>query len=174
MRIIACLWAFVLCGAIGLSGWRWHDSAQHERDARTRLASTTAQIERLRMLRDSGDRVSIAPRPEGDVVTRVSAALASAGLPISRLQSVDPQPDTAVRGEQNRLREQVQRITFDPIGLSEFGGWLEAWRDQSGPWTIAGVDISRRPRAQDADADAYRLSLTLSAVYIPDGVGEEE
>lgn len=164
---IAC--TLVACAlALSLSVRALSTAAARADNAEVRLIRVSHDGQRILALRAQSQTVAAGQQPRQDIYQRVNQALAAAGLTQARVQSANPAGDQALDAGQGggaARRVQSARIVIEPLTLDELGSLLNRWRQDQAVWTITGIDCTHAARAS---TDAYRITLTVSAVYIPD------
>ena len=144
-------------------------SAKHARitTAET-LVLRRAQVEELASLRCA---TAALPRSSGDLTSRMTAVLASCGLPSSTLGSVLPEPPVELPGPSGVARtRQVVRVSLEKLTLSTLGRVLDTWRAAEPAWAITAIDLAAvqaaKPLAPGEDRQLrLRATLTLDAVF---------
>lgn len=167
MWTIAC--TLVACAlALSLSVRALSTAAARADDAEFRMIRVSDDGQRVLALRGQSQTIAAGEQPQQDIYQRVNQALAAAGLTQARVQSVNPAGDQALdagQGGSAARRVQSARIVIDPLTLDELGSLLDRWRRDQPVWTVTGIDCTHTARAS---TEAYRITLTVSAVYIPD------
>ncbi len=135
-------------------------------DASVRLAATTRDAEELVRLRAGSQAVSLGPRPSEDAFAEIRRVLTVAGVPSSRLRSVQPAGERALRSGSLEVqhREQSVRLTLEPVSLAEVGAFLTNWREASPQWAPSTIELASRSRSNEAEG-RYTATITLSALY---------
>ncbi len=144
-------------------------SAKHARitTAET-LVLRRAQFEELASLRRA---TATLPRSSGDLTSRMTAVLASCGLPSSTLGSVLPEPPVELPGPSGVARtRQVVRVSLEKLTLPTLGRVLDTWRAAEPAWAITAIDLAAvqaaKPLAPGEDRQLrLRATLTLDAVF---------
>lgn len=137
-------------------------------DAKSRLVRVRDDGQRILVLRAQSQTVAAGEQPQQDIYQRVNQTLAATGLTHARVQSVNPAGDQALDTGRDGVparRVQSARIVIEPLTLDELGSLLDRWRHDQPVWTVTGIDCTHATRAS---TEAYRITLTVSAVYIPD------
>ncbi len=134
--------------------------------ASQRLAATTGDAQELVRLRVGTQAVSLGPRPSDDTIAEVRRVLTVAGVPSARLRSVQPTGERALRSGSQEVqhREQLVRVTLEPVSLAEVGAFLTNWREASPQWAPSSIELASRSRGNEAEG-RYTATITLSALY---------
>ncbi len=149
-------------GSVLLSAGRLSRARAHDRSAISSLEGVAHDAGRVLALRASRQTVAEQKRPEQDVIARVNAVLAEAGLGERHFGGLRPESDSAVPG--SARRRQTLRITLRQLGLSELGAFLERWAVSQELWTPTRVELSRAQT--QADPGRYDVSMLIAATYI--------
>ncbi|MBL8762587.1 MAG: hypothetical protein JNL50_14930 [Phycisphaerae bacterium] len=144
-------------------------AARRERaSASETLVLRRAQADELVLLRRA---TATLPRSSGDLASRMTAVLASCGLPSQSLGSVLPEPPVELpsAGGVHRTR-QVARVSLEKLTLPTLGRILDIWRSAEPAWAITAIDLSAAPvtKALAPSEDRQlrlRATLTLEAVF---------
>ncbi|MEL6396624.1 MAG: hypothetical protein AAFQ71_11575 [Planctomycetota bacterium] len=106
----------------------------------------------LRALADTTPTESAARR---DTLRALREALSAAGLPVSKLRSVDTVSESA--GDDaptGRLRAELTGLA-----MIDLGTLLDRWRASSPSWTVVGIDL--RAGGNRGAGGSYDVTLTL-------------
>lgn len=151
-------------------------SAKHERiTAAEILVLRRAQVEELASLRRA---TATLPRSSGDLTSRMTAVLASCGLPSSTLGSVLPEPSIELPSPSGVARtRQVARVSLEKLTLPSLGRVLDTWRAAEPAWAITAIDLAavqaaKAPTPGEDRQLRLRATLTLEAVFSEAGEGE--
>lgn len=144
-------------------------AARRERGAASEtLVLRRAQADELTSLRRA---TAALPRSSGGLVSRMTAVLASCGLPSQTLVSVLPETPVELPSPSGLTRtRQVARVSLDKLTLPALGRVLDTWRSAEPAWVITAIDLSAVPVAK-APAPGedrqlrLRATLTLEAVF---------
>ncbi len=144
-------------------------AARRERIAAAEsLALRQAQAVELASLRRA---TATLPRSSGDLTSRMTAVLASCGLPSSTLGSVLPEPSIELPSPSGVARtRQVARVSLEKLTLPSLGRVLDTWRAAEPAWAITAIDLAAvqaaKPLAPGEDRQLrLRATLTLEAVF---------
>lgn len=144
-------------------------AARRERSAAAEsLLLRRAQADELASLRRA---TATLPRSSGDLTSRMTAVLASCGLPSQTLGSVLPEPPIELPRASGLTRtRQIARVSLERLTLPSLGRVLDTWRSAEPAWVITAIDLSAVPVAK-APAPGedrqlrLRATLTLEAVF---------
>ncbi len=150
-------------------------AAKHERiTAAETLVLRRAQVEELASLRRA---TATLPRSSGDLTSRMTAVLASCGLPSSTLGSVLPEPPVELPSPSGVARtRQVARVSLEKLTLPALGRVLDTWRAAEPAWAISAIDLAavqaaKAPAPGEDRQLRLRATLTLEAVFSDTGEG---
>jgi hypothetical protein len=143
--------------------------------AAERVSQDVATLERLRASRQT---VGAGTKPQADAIALVNAALADAGLPATRLQSLGQDlggtASQSLTGSPNGgLMRQSVRLNLAELSLPEFGRFLRSWRSTQAVWSVDQIGL-QHIRAERIDLPTqWTASLRMSASYwaVPDQPG---
>ncbi|MEN0021609.1 MAG: hypothetical protein AAF747_12100 [Planctomycetota bacterium] len=158
---------FVLLGllllAIAVRGARLATLHQNNNAQRAGFAQTAALVGEIHELREADERVSLAARPQADVLSRVQAAMQQAGLAVSTLRELAQSSDVGATGtaSDSNYRTQSYRFVIQPVRPSELGRFVAAW-DRQSLWHITEVELSH---LRD-HGNAFSAQLVISAAYV--------
>lgn len=137
-------------------------SAARVHAAKALVATTEVQLTDLARLRAASPTFEAAERPAQDLIARVHATLASAGLPGNLLQEVTPQGDVAA-APQSDLRRQSVLVRLRPSSPLDIGRFLVAWEREQPAWIPTAAEWTHR--AAGDTTNLYELALTVTATY---------
>ncbi|MCP3903514.1 MAG: hypothetical protein GY715_07740 [Planctomycetes bacterium] len=136
--------------------------------ARSSLRQTHARVEQVRRLRSTVQRVDDARRPKQDLIARVNAALASAGLPERHFGALNLGADATLPGRVGSgdlvYKRQSVRISLKQLALPEIGRFLAEWTRSQPLWTPQRIDLAR-PAGRNT-RDRYDVTLVVEATYV--------
>jgi hypothetical protein len=101
-----------------------------------------AQTRELAQLRAKAPAWTTRGRPPTGLTPRISAALASCGLPASSVASVSPESESPLGETDLHARRTRAVITLTGVTLPQLGSFLGAWRTREPAWTVSSVDLS--------------------------------
>jgi hypothetical protein len=101
-----------------------------------------AQTRELTQLRAKAPAWTRRGRPPTGLTPRISAALASCGLPASSVASVSPESESALGETDLHARRTRAVVTLTGVTLPQLGSFLGAWRTREPAWTVSSVDLS--------------------------------
>jgi hypothetical protein len=165
----------LLLAAIVWSAWRF--SSAHDQYAQALNASqaTLEQLHRIAALRQALHGVALARQPDADLVDRVQAALARAGLPIAACTGVEPRADRDADASGGMHLQTVQ-ISLQRLTPGELGSWLAAWQQIAPAWQVADLQLSHAQAAfagtaiagtgGDLDSNAFDAMVAVEAAYV--------
>lgn len=143
-------------------------AARRERaSASETLVFRRAQAEELASLRRA---TATLPRSSGDLASRMTAVVASCGLPSSTLGSVLPEQPIEFPSPGVHRTRQVARVSLEKLTLPVLGRVLDTWRSAEPAWAITAIDLWAAPviKALAPGEDRQlrlRATLTLEAVF---------
>lgn len=140
----ALLWIICITLSLGLlvvSGTRAARERAAVLSAKRDLTTVSSQVAELSRLRSTGGRFSL--RSDGALASRVSAALARAGLSGQVLQSLSPEAQSPItRRAGSLLIRQRATLTLHNLSLPQAGMFLDAWCSVEPEWIISHIDLS--------------------------------
>jgi hypothetical protein len=146
MRTIAWMWtaaAAIAVPSLWITSTMAIRAAARKDAELDNLRTVTDQAGQVRLLRATTPAL-LAVRPSTEGLTpRLSAAMASCGIPAGSLSSLSPQAETAVAGAAGvRLVRRHTALTLSPITLPQVGAFLATWRDREPAWTVTAVELT--------------------------------
>ncbi len=149
-------------GTVFVSAGQLATARGHCRAAESSLEHVARDAGRVLELRESRQTVAEQKRPEQDVIARVNAVLAEAGLGERHFGGLRPESDSALPG--SACRRQTLRIALRQLGLPELGAFLERWAASQELWTPVRVELSHvRTEAREG---RYDVVLLVAATYL--------
>ena len=131
------------------------------------LERVRSQAHRVLELRTARQRAAQQKRPEQDLIARVNASLAAAGIDQSHFAGVRPRSDVALTGHESgpiEYRRQSVQLSLRRLRMASLGAFLTEWASSQPLWTPTQIDLTHA-RGEDARYDARIL---VSATYIAD------
>lgn len=165
----AALLAIVFCGHRLSTA---HDRLERASLALIALESDAAELARLR---SRTERIAWRKRPEQDVLARVNATLAEAGLSPSHLSDLREESDSTIGAPSREgaatpnWRRQSIRLTLADTTTAELGAFLQRWLETQPLWTPSRIELakSQSPANTTGGAhDRFVITLTLTATYV--------
>lgn len=155
------------CGlTLAIQAKRLSSAEAETASARGRLLETHQNIDRLESLRRQDERVSLGQKPPQDVITRLRATMATAGVDAGRLIGVQADASASARttlgGRADRFHTQSVRATLEGVTPIEVGRVLVAWRQSQKLWTTTSLTMTHR----GGNDNRYRAELGFSAIYL--------
>ncbi len=160
--------ALASVAALFLSASGYLAARRDRASASETLVLRRAQAEELASLRRA---TAALPRSSSDLTSRMTAVLASCGLPSSTLGSVLPEPPVELPSPSGVMRtRQVARVSLEKLTLPALGRVLDTWRSAEPAWAITAIDLSaspviKTPAPGDDRHLRLRATLTLKAVF---------
>ena len=132
--------------------------------AAARLRTAQNDVQEITLLRSRQARIAEHKRPEQDVIARIHAAMAEAGLPVAtHFKSLRPESDAAAAGAPQYRRQSVA-VALQSMDLPGLGRFLAAWKYANPLWTPTRLELVH---AQAKGAEGlYDVSITFSAIYL--------
>lgn len=161
----SAIWLAALCVPIVISAGRLSDARmQHDAavTAQQRLIDEAQQIIRLQ---SKQQRIAEHKRPEQDVIARVNATLAEAGIPSERFGGLRPESDAALPN--TAYRRQSVRISLDALSIAQLGAFLDQWSRTQRLWTPTRLELSHA--RSKIDDDRYNVVILITATYLANG-----
>lgn len=166
--------------AIGASWFRLDGARDRLATAQSSLVQARSDGERVLALRAARQTIAAGAQPENDVIARVNATLADAGLPRSTLRSLVPEAVVSIRsggssassGSGPAYNRQSLRLTLGDLSVVDLGRFLLHWRETQPLWTITRLELIHQ-RGAGSNAGHYDVTLVLSTIYLADGDGRE-
>lgn len=159
----------VLLLAVAAS-WSAHRSAAARLDSQESLSGDVYEdLEAILRLRAAEERIAPGKRPEQDVIARVNATLADAGLPLSTFGGQAPESDAAIdnrsaAGDSSRYRRQAVRLTLRELTVPQLGGFLTRWRATQPAWVPTRLELTHA--RSTPDSARFDVSLLITCVYL--------
>ena len=167
--ILLAVLAVVLMLCLAASGRRLTAAQAQLEGGFASLQTASDEGRRVLELRAKQQRVAERKRPEQDVIARVNAVLAEAGIPASRFAGLRPDSDAALPGAEvggAEYRRQTVQIMLRQLTVPELGEFLRAWSVSQDLWTPARIELTHsRNRASPG---SYDVTMAISAVYVSD------
>lgn len=158
---LAVVMVMVLCGPI--VGWRALAAARWELARSAALhVETLVAGRRFDTLSRQRPIYADQPRPEPDLVARITSRMTEAGLgadQVGRVSASSPQPVA-----DGALRRQTASITLTVASPADLARFLTAWSDAEPAWTVASVRLDRSGRAAEG---GYTANVTLESLHVP-------
>ncbi len=135
--------------------------------ARLSLSKSADDARRILELRATRKRIAEQKRPEQDVIARVNATLAEAGIPLERFGGLRPESDSALPGDRQgpaAYRRQTVRITLNQLSVPQLGAFLSTWIAAQNLWIPTRIDLSHV--RETVDPARYDTTILISATYI--------
>ncbi len=133
------------------------------------LQSVADEGRRVLELRARQQRVAERKRPEQDVIARVNAVLAEAGIPANRFAGLRPDSDAALPGAGEggpQYRRQTVQVMLRQLTVPELGAFLGGWSVSQDLWTPARIELTHtRDRTNPR---SYDVTMAISAIYVSD------
>jgi hypothetical protein len=129
------------------------------------LASAGHSAARVMELRSQQQTVAEQKRPDQDVIARINAVLAEAGIPTSSLAGVTPESDTELAGGKF-LRCQSIRISLKELTVQQIGDLLAYWTERQPLWVPTRIELVHVKTADEQHAGLYAMNVLLSATYV--------
>ena len=174
----ALVWtgAGLICiAALGVSVSRALEARSSVAAAAERFALVSGQVQEIAVLRASTSTQALPTNAAGGALaTRVTAALASCGLPPSVLGNLSPQADTVAPIPDSASRSVRRRVVLNlkEVTLPKLGSFLEVWRQAEPDWVPTSMDLTpTTPKEGFPGGDLpLNVTLTLDAHFL-DGTG---
>lgn len=163
--IVFGIWGAALCFPIVISANRLSDANARHIAALTAQQRILDEAQKIIELRSKRQRIAEHKRPEHDVIARVNATLAEAGLPPDRFGDLRPESDAALPG--SLYRRQSVRINLIELSIAELGAFLSHWSGSQRLWTPSRLELSHA-RSKSAE-DRYDVTMLITATYLANG-----
>ena len=145
-------------------------NAQSQLDgAHARLRQTITVAQRIVELRSAQQTVGEQKRPDQDVIARVNAVLAEAGIPSNQFGGLRPESDAALPNANAggvAYKRQSVRITLNDLSVIQIGAFLSKWTESQPLWIPTRVELTHVRSGNDQTSNLYTLNLLLSAIYV--------
>lgn len=145
--------------------------------ARSQLAGTRSSLvriadsaQRIVDLRGVQERIAEHKRPEQDVIARVSAALAQAGIAPEHFGGLRPESDAALTGTGHTgiaYRRQSVRVSLNDLSIAQLGAFLSQWSATQRLWTPTRIELTHARSRRGSDR--YDATILITATYLADG-----
>ncbi len=144
-RGLALLWAITVLISAAMIASALPRALHARRNADVQLAAARSLAEsasELARLRAGSPTERAASEPEPKLATRISAALAAAGLPASALAVLSPESESVepVTAAAALVRRRATMV-LTPVSLPQLGRFLAEWRARSPEWTPTRIDL---------------------------------
>ncbi|MEE8154273.1 MAG: hypothetical protein V3T53_04860 [Phycisphaerales bacterium] len=138
--------------------------------ARSSLVRIADSAQRIVQLRGEQERIAEHKRPEQDVIARVSAALAQAGIAAKHFGGLRPESDAALAGTGHTgiaYRRQSVRVSLNDLSITQLGAFLSRWSATQRLWTPTRIELTHARSRQGSDR--YDATILITATYLADG-----
>ncbi len=165
--ILLALLLTALLLPLAVSARRLSTARQRLGVAEASLADTVGDGRRVLDLRQRQQRVAETKRPSQDLIARVNATLAKAGIPQTRFASHQPRPDAALPAaapDAPIYRRQQVQINLRQMAMAELGAFLKAWSASQELWTPTRIELSRMRGPNNIPQ--FNVMLVLTATYV--------
>ena len=163
--IVFGIWGAALCVPIIISANRVSDANARYIAALTAQQRILHEAQKIIELRSKRQRIAEHKRPEHDVIARVNATLAEAGLPPDRFGDLRPESDAALPG--SLYRRQSVGINLIELSIAELGAFLSHWSGSQQLWTPTRIELTHARSRQGSDR--YDATILITATYLADG-----
>ena len=160
----ALLWILTLlvCGAsVTIAGHAARNASAAAHQARADLTRLQRDVHELTRLRQSAPPP---PKRTAGLQPRVSAVLASSGLPASTLVSLSPEVAAPISGKAASLVRQRATLLLGGATLPQLGRFFDGWRTAEPSWVITSIDLSPGPPSANPAASTGELPLRAVVV----------
>lgn len=138
--------------------------------ARSSLVRIAGSAQRIVELRGAQERIAEHKRPEQDVIARVSAALAQAGIAAEHFGGLRPESDAALAGTGPSgvaYRRQSVRVSLNDLSIAQLGAFLAQWSATQRLWTPTRIELTHARSSRGSDR--YDATILITATYLADG-----
>jgi type II secretory pathway pseudopilin PulG len=141
--------------------------------AQTALHAVVRDAQEVVELRAMRQKIARAEHPTHDVIARINATLADAGLPLECMRGLMPEADLALTTDAvgsdrgGRYRTQSLHLTVQGLEPRELGCFLARWQATQPMWTVTRIDLTHE-RSRNSTSTRYDASIMLAAIYIAD------
>ncbi len=163
--MIAGVWLGALCVPVVISAGRLGDARMRHDAALTAQQRIINEAQQIIRLRSKQQRIAEHKRPEQDVIARVNATLAEAGIPPERFGGLRPESDAAL--SDSAYRRQSVRISLDELSIVQLGTFLGQWSRIQQLWTPTRLELSHA--RSKIDDDRYNVVILITATYLANG-----
>jgi hypothetical protein len=143
--------------------------------SRSELQQVTLHAAELQSFKTARPNLPPLPSPGSGMSTRITAVLASCGLPASTLANLSPDADSLVPLVDSPDRYVRRRIVLNltEVTLPKLGAFLEAWRAAEPYWIPATIDVTpTTPKAGAPGGDLpLQVTLSLEALFLDESGG---
>ena len=150
---------------VGITGRRLAHAEQSLARAEAMMNRTARDAGEVVELRVRQQRIEHRQRPQEHVLAQANTALADAGIPSHKLQSVRPEADVALTGTGHLYRRQSVLLSFQNLTLVELGNFLDTWRQSQITWIPQRLELTKR-RGTNTDNNVYDASILIAAIYL--------
>lgn len=167
----AALWTIAAGASLAVAAWsgaRALGARAEAVGARAALAHVVAEAGELAALRSDAPDVTDA-RPASELPARVTAVLATCGLPASAVQNFSAEPSR--RDAREGVHRERASLVLGQVTLPQAGRFLAAWRDAEPGWVVTSIDLSpggTTPGGGDLPLRAL-LTLESATAVAPEG-----
>ncbi|MHC4414368.1 MAG: hypothetical protein ACYS0G_03695 [Planctomycetota bacterium] len=166
--ILLALLAVLLILSVVLAARRQANAHTQLRSTQASLARVAEDARRVVELRQEQRYVADRKRPEQDVIARVNATLAEAGIPLDRFSGQRPASDSALPstgpGGGPLYRRQTVQISLRELTVPDLGAFLGAWSASQDLWTPTQIELTHVRR--ETDPARYNAMIAISATYL--------
>ncbi len=163
--VIVGIWLGALCIPIVVSTGRLSDARMQHNAALAAQQRVIDEAQQIVQLRSKQQRIAEHKRPEQDVIARVNATLAEAGIPPERFGGLRPESDGAL--PDSAYRRQSVRISLDDLSITDLGAFLSQWSRTQQLWTPTRLELSHA--RSKIDDDRYNVVILITATYLANG-----
>ncbi len=164
------VWVVALGLPLAISANRLGTAHSELAVGRSSLVRIADSAQRIVDLRGAKQRIAEHKRPEQDVIARVSAALAEAGIAAKHFGGLRPESDAALAGSGHTpvaYRRQSVRVSLNDLSITQLGAFLSQWSATQQLWTPTRIDLTHARSRQGSDR--YDATILITATYLADG-----
>lgn len=172
--LFLCLFAIASVPIAFSANRLWRTQSQLD-TAEATLAQVTRDASRIIELRDKQQTIAEQKKPDQDVIARVNAVLADAGIPSERFGGLRPEADTALSGATGstsiNYRTQSVRVSLNELSVSQIGEFIGHWCMTQPLWIPTRIELTHS--RNEKNADKYNMNVLLSATYVAQATTSE-
>ena len=164
------VWVVALGLPLAISANRLGTAHSELAVGRSSLVRIADSAQRIVDLRGAKQRIAEHKRPEQDVIARVSAALAEAGIAAKHFGGLRPESDAALAGSGHTpiaYRRQSVRVSLNDLSIAQLGAFLFEWSATQRLWTPTRIELTHARSRQGSDR--YDATILITATYLADG-----
>lgn len=156
--------------ALGIGISRHKGATAQAASARLLLKQTSHDVQQIIELRARHETIADRKRPDQDVIARVNAVLADAGIASSSFGGLQSEAESGIvygsGNARSNVRRQAVRINLNQLTIAQIGEFLARWTATQPLWIPTRIELTHSREKDQAEHGRYTLTLVLSALYV--------